>query len=942
MVDSRDIDGVARGRIKPLPLVGRAKELRQLELALRGARGGQGSAVFLAGEMGIGKTRLASEALDLATQQGFLTLRGTAYQLEGDISYAPLVSAFGGHLRRLDTYQRSRLVQALPDLGRLFPELGLPSPDLLGDPALEKTRLFEAVSRLMSRMASDKPVVLWLDDLHWADAATLEMLHYIGRALANERALLLGAYRPEEMNAARGLRALVSSLSRAGVGQEVKLAPLARRDTAEICRAVLGGEPPAGLLDLLERMAAGTPLLVTEIVSALQDRGSLSQVGGVWALDPGESSVVPANVRELLLERFGGLDKHALKLLDVLAAGGDTVGGAALKAASGLDDEEYYRSTTLLQVRGLVREEADGLEIRHGFTHPMVSEVAYERLTLLGRQRAHAALAGALDSDNPTGALLDGLGHQYAMAGPEAEAGRALDVLVAAGERAAGIHANDSAASLFGAALSLVRSGKVPEKRSRLLPWLLERLAYAWEQVGEGAAATSVAREALQIYQEQNDAVGQARVFAMLAKSEALAGRFDRALAHLDDGERVLGDGPSSPEWTNLRLARLSVQRWNGQVALDDSVLGDLPSLLARGASASMLGEAIFTEVGLLLASRRLTAAGERAAALLATADRSEDRALAMYARYGLTIVSLSLGDHASAYRRGGEALELARLLAPPHQALPRAFMALSDYLSGRWIDGLRLLTEGLALARRVGMPREKAALASIMAMLLAVRGDVVQADAYLHEAAEWMSEGQGGDRMQGGVEMAERFMEVHRHPRATLPVPRVIPLQERRGLPRTFEPTLAVSVLADERLGAGDAEGALEAAGWLRQMQAGASEYVLALAQRTEGLAHAMVGDDGAAAEIEQAAEAFERLEMPFEGARARMEWASLRGCERDEAAAALQAALATFESLGARLYARTARDALTSLGVRPPARKRERASDSPLSAREMEVASS
>ncbi|HEX6482607.1 MAG TPA: ATP-binding protein, partial [Ktedonobacteraceae bacterium] len=173
--------GTSNSTLARSPLVGRSAEIDLLATRLSRAARGQGCAMFLVGEAGIGKTRLAHEALVLAREQGFLVLEGSAYALEGRLAYAPILAAFGPFLRRLDSPRQARLVSGLPDLGRLFTDLRLPAPSPLGDPALEKTRLFEAVARLLERLARKTPVLLFLDDLHWADPASIELLHYLTR-----------------------------------------------------------------------------------------------------------------------------------------------------------------------------------------------------------------------------------------------------------------------------------------------------------------------------------------------------------------------------------------------------------------------------------------------------------------------------------------------------------------------------------------------------------------------------------------------------------------------------------------------------------------------------------------------------------------------------------------------------------------------------------------
>ena len=164
-----------------IPLVGRSIELDRIRAATERAAAAAGNTLLLAGEEGIGKSRLAAEALVLARQRGFLTLKGTAYALHTDLAYAPVLEAIGPFLASLPAGQLRQLVRGLPDLSRLFGNLALAPPAALGDPALERTRLFEAVARLVERMAADRPLAILIDDLHWADHASLDLLHYVAR-----------------------------------------------------------------------------------------------------------------------------------------------------------------------------------------------------------------------------------------------------------------------------------------------------------------------------------------------------------------------------------------------------------------------------------------------------------------------------------------------------------------------------------------------------------------------------------------------------------------------------------------------------------------------------------------------------------------------------------------------------------------------------------------
>src|SRR6266536_2860799 len=301
-----------------VPLVGRSEELGRVLAALERAVVGSGGALLLAGEAGIGKSRLAAEALTLARRRGFVTLQGAAYPLQADLAYPPVLELLGPFLAGLEPGRLAALVGGLPDLGRLFAGLHLPAPQPLGDAALERTRLFEAVSRLVERVAAERPVALLVDDLHWADAASLELLHYLARGLGVRRVLLLGTYRLDEARTHPGLRELVRSLQRLGLAEELPVGGLSPEAVAALARGLLGGEPPAALLGALRARAAGMPLFVTALIRGLRDTGELLRSGGAWVLGSGTLTAVPPVVRDLVLAPLERLDPADRALLELV------------------------------------------------------------------------------------------------------------------------------------------------------------------------------------------------------------------------------------------------------------------------------------------------------------------------------------------------------------------------------------------------------------------------------------------------------------------------------------------------------------------------------------------------------------------------------------------------------------------------------------------------
>ena len=158
-------------------LVGRQSELDALRSVVAGVAGGAPAAVLLTGVPGVGKTRLAREVLDAASSSGFRSVSGRAHDIGQDVAFAPLVAALGPALRDAGAAERAALIADLPQLALLFAGLGLGEPAPLGDPALERARLFDGLSRLVDRLARERPLALLIDDVHAADPSTITVLH---------------------------------------------------------------------------------------------------------------------------------------------------------------------------------------------------------------------------------------------------------------------------------------------------------------------------------------------------------------------------------------------------------------------------------------------------------------------------------------------------------------------------------------------------------------------------------------------------------------------------------------------------------------------------------------------------------------------------------------------------------------------------------------------
>lgn len=946
------------------PFVGRDEELRRLSAALNRAAEAQGSIVFLTGQPGIGKTRLARETLALAKKCGFTALEGRAFPFQAGLAYAPFLDAFSPLLRSLSSSRLKALVSGLPDLGRLFGELRLPQPEHLGDPALEKTRLFESVYRLLERLTQEAPVALFIDDVHWADPASVELLHYLARGLADQRALLLATYGLRESDTACGLHSLLVPLQRRGLAEEISVPPLEPEAVDKLVRGILEDELPSHLPALLNARARGTPLFIEAVIDALIDSHSLirdaSGKNG-WVLSVEGTLPLPPSVRHLILERLERLPSADRHVLDLIAVLGDATPFDILAAASGLDEETLVAVLCRLLALGLLAEGKDGSDVTYSITHPLVQEVAYAEQPEIVRGRAHLVAIEAIERRSE-GRLDDAsrLAAHYLGAGPLAKGGRALAALVGAGERALSVYANEEAARHFEAALAVLRR-RGEEALSPLSPpppslsSLLERLGEAWERIGKREAAIEVWREALVLLSEglerASDDIAAARLGSRLALAEWDSGHFDVSDAYLAAALAALAGRETCEEMVDLHLVRVLIHFRIGDVAALAQSAGELLSVAERLRSPRAQAAANEAASMLCLWQNDITGARERAVHALMKAEGAQDLRVCCAAHAVLANVGVRLGDHQFARYHAERGQAVARRLGVPQwRVIFWRRSAFANFVCGAWETSLQDGLAAIALARRIGSPRDLASSLGERAVILALRGDLSEAEACISEAriAFGSPSGRASDSRAvfGLIDIAQTALALQREQ-----------VEQALGIARGFMnfSTLAATsaplaagylptclmLLAEAQTAAGDPQSAMETARALTGLGPPGTSYLDALACRAEGLARQALGQTEAAiACLTRACGTFSALEMPFEAARSSLEQAAVMAAVQPGAAAtAAQQSLATFERLGAQRYARRARRLLQGLGI-PLLETRHLLGGVPMSERELQIA--
>lgn len=912
------------------PFVGRAAELARLHRVLDNAASGRGATVLIRGEAGIGKTRLATEALDQARSRGWQILTGCASPLGTGLGLEPILEAFGGLLRGLEQHALQTLTADLPHLARLFEGLGLPPPPPIGDPALERTLLFESVARLLERLARQSPTVLLIDDLQWADPASIELVHQLTHGIERHPVALVLTYRSGERPETGRLRQLLVALRRGASIEEIELQRLDRQTVEALAREFLGGRVPASLLDILVR-AGGTPLFIDAFLRGLLDRGQLTRVADAWTLT--DSSIeVPAAVRDLILERLDGLDPTARRVVELVALTGAALSHDVLVGTGELEPVVLADAVEHLTAVGVLAEEIDAAELAYRLTHPLYQEVAAGALSEIGRRRGHAALATALERVAPTD--LEGLGRHYLAAGPALDRSQALKVLTAAGGRAARRGGYDEAVRFFVAAVTLARQA---DDRAALAS-LLEQLAEARQRSGQTDAAVASWTEALEIARASGEATMIARLHRALGIAEFDRGRLVAGLEHLDRAAEELAPEPPSPEHGSVHFARVTVLRRLEQRDELLTVAQQLEDVATALGSALTRAQAHYARACALVDHGRLAEALDHATEGLQWAREAGDDTVTYRLHTVCCDAAAALGDHTRLLHHSHAGRELLSTLGVAVVAGGAGlYRALGAFQAGAWDDALAMSDEDLEVARRTDNARLTAVVLAARAWLLAFRGDLDEAEALVREVRQGSDASAQADRRGFGfISIAEARLAIEQgQPERALAA-----LGPDRTAVSTWAGTWAWVGTEPEVLArAGDVAGARGAA---EALAAVSSPLIAAETAYSEGLIRLAASDhDGAREELLRSIELFEALSMPFHSARSRLELAGVLVASHptratDEAEQALEA----FDRIPAKRYADRARNLLGRLGVRSRPQRPPSRPDGPLSRRELEVA--
>jgi DNA-binding CsgD family transcriptional regulator/tetratricopeptide (TPR) repeat protein len=500
---SDDLPGGLRSS-SPLPFVGREKEVEALRGLMPWAAGDARRAVLLAGEPGSGKSRLVREFSAETAAKGALVLYG-ACDAVVRTPYGPFIDALE-HLARVSEPDvlRGALGGRAGELTRLLPDLpsrlGELAPPVQADPDTERHRLHTAVTDVLVGVSRSRPLLLVLEDVHWADASTLLLVRHLVRAAGNGRLLLLTTFRDAEADLPEALSEALADLRRSDDVVRLRLAGLSATEVAELVRRATGCDLGPDLKRLsagIRELTGGNPFLVCEVWRALVETDSVELWGRTLRIvRPLAELGSPESVREVVSGRLLRLPPPTTDVLELAATAGSELDLSLLRRAGGLDDAELLAAVDAAATSGMI-EELSSSVLGWRFSHELVRRALYDRLSRARRAKLHLCVGEALEaSGRSSSRAIADLAYHFAAAAPLGGVERAVGYNLRAARMAAASLAFDEAALRLRTALELGIEDR-PERAAALLELggVSNRAGKAPDALQAFASAAEIARE---------------------------------------------------------------------------------------------------------------------------------------------------------------------------------------------------------------------------------------------------------------------------------------------------------------------------------------------------------------------------------------------------------------------------------------------------------------
>ena len=688
-------------------LVGRDSELAEMREHLNRMISGEGRLVLLSGEPGIGKTRLAEELAVYAQLRGAWVLRGHCYEQDVGVPYLPFVES----LRRLFELSGRALIEQLgeraDDLGRFLPEIGRGRTPAAGISAEdERLRLYEAVIQWVSLASRTRPLMFILDDLHWADSASLRLLHQLARALRSDRVLFLGTYREMDLDPRHPLNETLGEMNRERLLFRLALHRLTETDTHALLSALFDGAVAGDLTRPIFGETEGNPFFLEEVVRSLVEEGRIRRTDGQWQRQGLATLEIPQSVKATIGRRLQKAGETCQRILTVAAVIGREFDPDILIRVSQLPEDEVLDALDEGVRLQLIRETRLGLTSGYAFEHALIRQTLYANLNPRRRARLHEQVGTAVESlaSGKTDKRIEELAYHFGEAGLGV-AERGIEYNLRAAAKAAAVLAFDEAERRAQVALELAEGAGDPKAQVRVLQALgdlqLEsgdnkRAADAYERAvgivrehaGEASdeilglylkfaeatvafgmerppQAMRYAQTTVKLLQDRPDQPRMALALSLLALHEVRSGALGDARQHAQEAITLATRLGATEELIKAYQAMASVHRSSNEWTQFREVVETRRSL--RGRAFTALDVELFNDVIMSNeAAGDYRAAVEAARQFLELAEREHSPTAVFRATHWLGAMLLGVNEWDEAFSVTQRAIELGYRLRRP------------------------------------------------------------------------------------------------------------------------------------------------------------------------------------------------------------------------------------------------------------------------------------